>query len=335
MQISIICDTSGFGGIESHLLYLAKLVTQNDFECEVVFYQSLPEHPLVTLLEVADIRYVFLDGQVSSLNKYLIHLPPNSLVHAHGYKASILARTLCLLKELHCFTTFHAGESGEGLVRCYEWCNKKTAFLSHNFAVSEAIQKSLSVNCRLLSNFVFCSSTYLSRTRHTRLQVAFVGRFCRDKGFDRFCQLAKKYSDIDWHIFGSGELSHHIPSQENIIVHGCVKSMEDHWREVDLLLMPSRAEGLPLAALEAMSFGVPVLATKVGQLEHLLPKALLVESENWPELGQIIEHFQSQPSQYWLRYSYDMWRIISYRYSNTCRWPQLKRYYDLAFREAN
>ncbi|MCG7499922.1 glycosyltransferase family 4 protein [Vibrio sp. Of7-15] len=335
MRISILCDTSGFGGIESHLLYLAKLITQNGLECEVVFYQPLPEHPLVSLLEVIDVHCVFLDGHVSSLNRYLSHLPSKSLVHAHGYKASILARVLCLLKPIHCFTTFHAGESGDGLVRFYEWLNKKTAFLSHNFAVSEAIQKTLSANSRLLGNFVFCSPNYLSRTRHTRLQIAFVGRFCRDKGFDRFCQLAKQDFDIDWHIFGSGELTPHIPSQENITVHGCVKSMEEHWKDIDLLLMPSRAEGLPLAALEAMSFGVPVLATKVGQLEYLLPKALLVEGNKWQELGKVIEHFQSQPAQYWLRYSYDMWRIIAYRYSHTCRWPQLKRYYGLAFCEAD
>lgn len=335
MRISILCDTSDFGGIESHLLYLAKLITQNNISCEVVFYQPLSEHPLISPLELADIPYVLLEGNLNSLNKYLEKLPSNTLVHAHGYKASILARALCVLKPLHCFTTFHAGELGEGLVRYYEWLNKKTAFLSHNFAVSEAIQNTLDTRCKLLTNFVFCPSTYLPRSRHYRLQVAFVGRFCRDKGFDRFCLLAKQYSDIDWHIFGSGELSDHIPSQENVIVHGCVKSMDLYWKEVDLLLMPSRSEGLPLAALEAMSFGVPVVATKVGQLEHLLPQTLLVEERKWQEFGSIIEYFQFQEPHDWIRYSYDMWRIIAYRYSNTCRWPQLKRYYGLALGEAN
>ena len=41
-------------------------------------------------------------------------------------------------------------------------------------------------------------------------------------------------------------------------------------RAVDVLLMPSLWEGMPLAALEAMAMGVPVVASAVGGLKEII-----------------------------------------------------------------
>lgn len=46
--------------------------------------------------------------------------------------------------------------------------------------------------------------------------------------------------------------------------------MVGHWGELDLLIMSSRHEGLPLAALEAMAHGIPVAAFAVGGLTDLI-----------------------------------------------------------------
>ena len=42
------------------------------------------------------------------------------------------------------------------------------------------------------------------------------------------------------------------------------------WPQIDLLIIPSRYEGLPMAALEAMVRGIPVIATAVGNLPQLV-----------------------------------------------------------------
>jgi len=48
---------------------------------------------------------------------------------------------------------------------------------------------------------------------------------------------------------------------------GCIG---DYYQVLDLLVLPSLSEGLPNAVLEAMSFGVPVLATTVGGVEEVI-----------------------------------------------------------------
>ena len=51
---------------------------------------------------------------------------------------------------------------------------------------------------------------------------------------------------------------------------GLVPHPASFYKAADLVLLTSRAEGTPLALLEAMALGVPVAATRVGGVEDLL-----------------------------------------------------------------
>ena len=49
-----------------------------------------------------------------------------------------------------------------------------------------------------------------------------------------------------------------------------VSNIAEAWPQIGLLLMPSRAEGLPMAALEALAAGVPVAAARVGAMPDVI-----------------------------------------------------------------
>jgi glycosyltransferase involved in cell wall biosynthesis len=67
---------------------------------------------------------------------------------------------------------------------------------------------------------------------------------------------------------------------------------------MDLFVLPSRSEAFPLATLEAMSAGVPVVATRVGglpeQIEHLR-EGILVPPENPAALAAAIVRAYDDP----------------------------------------
>jgi glycosyltransferase involved in cell wall biosynthesis len=67
---------------------------------------------------------------------------------------------------------------------------------------------------------------------------------------------------------------------------GWVES-DDIWPDIDLLLMPSLHEGAPNAVLEALSHGVPVLASDIPEHVEILPQEDLLSTdqpEKWVEI---------------------------------------------------
>jgi glycosyltransferase involved in cell wall biosynthesis len=78
-------------------------------------------------------------------------------------------------------------------------------------------------------------------------------------------------------IFGTGTDRDHLASlvrhfglEERVQFTGYVEKMEDIWRDSHVMVLPSRGEGTPLATLEAMMCGRPVVTTDVGGNREVL-----------------------------------------------------------------
>lgn len=100
--------------------------------------------------------------------------------------------------------------------------------------------------------------------------VGFVGRPESVKGYDLALKTAKHFErnpDIRF-VFAGGNTK---PYQaENRIYLGFRSDIANIYQLFDCLILPSYAEGLPNVLLEAMSQGVPCVATRVGGIPSLL-----------------------------------------------------------------
>jgi glycosyltransferase involved in cell wall biosynthesis len=74
--------------------------------------------------------------------------------------------------------------------------------------------------------------------------------------------------------------------------HGFVDDLQERLGDVDLFVLPSRAENFPIAILEAMASGLPVVSTSVGGVPELVADGdtgLLVEPDDPAALAAAID----------------------------------------------
>ncbi|WP_413701785.1 glycosyltransferase family 4 protein [Psychromonas sp. KJ10-10] len=267
-KVWLLVDSSKSGGIESHIHQLAKGLQDHDQQPQVVFLRDYGFHPLKEQLRKDDIDTQTLSTGFMPLLKAITTQRPD-IIHTHGYKAGIMGRLAATILRVAVVSTYHAGEVPKGKLALYDKLDRLTAFLGkHIFAVSPQIAKRISVQTEIFDNFV--NNSEIKESEGT--QIAFVGRVSHEKGPDRFIKLARKLTEQQLYLYGDGpqlaELKQDLPT--NLHALGQQDDMASVWPKIGLLVIPSRYEGLPMAALEAMARGIPVIAFRVGALDKLI-----------------------------------------------------------------
>ena len=115
------------------------------------------------------------------------------------------------------------------------------------------------------------------------LLVGGVGRLTRQKGFDLLVEATRRLVADGWpvevRLAGAGrERDRLAAAAAGLPVHlaGFTDDVPGFLAALDVFCLPSRAEGLPLALLEAMMAGLPCLATAVGEIPAAVGGAALV-----------------------------------------------------------
>ncbi|MDF2152159.1 glycosyltransferase [Vibrio sp. CAU 1672] len=303
-EVWLFLDSLIYGGIESHVLELAKGLLEQNRSPRIVLTNQYARPLIWERAQQLKIPISFLadlaGGSCALPIKRLlvaIHRHQPSVLHTHGYKAALIARGAKLISRRipHLLSTFHAGETPSGKVWWYDFFDRYSGFLSdHCFSVSPTISAKLPCQAELLNNFVA-----LPDMNQAFEQFAFVGRLSVEKGADRFLDLAQAFPQLCFSVYGDGperaQLTERAPS--NVSFYGHQSDMALVWPCIGVLVIPSRFEGLPMAALEAMARGIVVFALEVGRLPELINHqqngfiapdmpALINELRNWLALAE-------------------------------------------------
>lgn len=145
--------------------------------------------------------------------------------------------------------------------------------------------------------------------------VGFIGRLVKEKGiidlFKAFNKIADRYPHLKLMIIGSqdaGErdtstkgqldkLIHTAGISDRVIFTGFREDIPELLRIMDIFVLPSYREGMPVALLEAMSSGLPVIATDIrGCREEVdATSGLLYKPGDIEELAAAIEVLINNP----------------------------------------
>jgi len=181
-------------------------------------------------------------------------LDPDNLVSRVYYK-TVLRRTVASCKAFHVL-------------------NKKSRMILESWHLSNVYYIPNGVDT---SKFKFTDSG-----KGEKFKVLYIGSLTYTKGVDILCTLIEKLSNSDigknlfFTIVGSGPFEDLVVSlsetDSNIQYISSVphRSLPKIYSSHDLLLMPSRKEGMPLVALEAQSCGLPIIASDISGLSDIV-----------------------------------------------------------------
>lgn len=262
-------DARQVGGIESHVINTVQALNAAGEPATVLLWKAYPDSAFSRKLVLSGITPGHCGGSFSGLMAMLARLKP-LILHTHGYKANIFGRLAARIAGVACVSTFHAGERGRFPVNAYQWLDEAMAGLSEPVAVSQAIAARLGPPVRVLDNFVAVPDHEIES--HESTNLVFAGRLSHEKGPDLFCSLAALRPHAgQWHMYGDGPMAANIAGTgAPVEAHGHAADMAGIFSQAGLLVLTSRNEGLPMAALEAMAAGVPVLAPRLGALPDLV-----------------------------------------------------------------
>jgi glycosyltransferase involved in cell wall biosynthesis len=297
LRLIAIMDTRIVSGPGRQLAALSARLIALGHEVTIVLFQRanrdltpyaayLTEHnvPHVVLNE----RYFADPKVIVRLKKILIQERPD-IVQTHGYKASCAVALLRLMGHRWPWVgCWHGATTEDRKVQVYHRLDRLALRLADRIVVMSAAQRELFAGLRFVSQIdnavvdlpsgLTASSAAAERMRR---RIGVLGRLSSEKGVDVFLQacsiLQSRGVSFDAVIGGDGpernkleELARSLGVHHQVSFSGPISDVGAFYRSSDLIVLPSRSEGLPNVLLEAIASAVPVVATRVGEVPSVM-----------------------------------------------------------------
>ena len=116
-----------------------------------------------------------------------------------------------------------------------------------------------------------------------RIRFGTIGRLVRAKAhgdlLEAFARVARELPEAELDIWGYGALQSEIEGRiaalglhDRVHYHGPASNPAEALRTLDIFVLSSISEGLPLVILEAMAAGLPIVSTRVGGVAEVAPE---------------------------------------------------------------
>lgn len=283
------------GGMENHVARLIERLPSERFAVSVlcpfespftdqlrglgaeVFITAMPDDPSWLSLQMASA---------------LVKAHSVDVLHAHLPNAHLLAGITGKLTAKPVLATVHGRQIPSNDLEVHRACGTQLSVVckqSYYHALSIGVNAN---QLHLIANGVDTERFHPSRVTHGSIRtrfgipdaacvVGFVGRLSWEKGPDVFLRTAltvhQKMPDAHFVLVGDGPMRGHLQAfieqfqlDSHVHLAGNQHDMPAVFGEFDVMLLTSHSEAMPLALMEAMASGLPVVATKVGGVADLV-----------------------------------------------------------------
>lgn len=115
-----------------------------------------------------------------------------------------------------------------------------------------------------------------------KFTVSYFGRFSEEKKPESFIEIANALKDVDiqFVMVGNGPLYDSVKAQcadyglgDKVCIPGFIDDIKPILKNSDVVVIPSRIEGVPIILLESLSMGIPVVGSRVGGIPGVIQDA--------------------------------------------------------------
>ena len=322
MQIAVIAGGLGTGGAEKQLIYFCLSLYKNGHEVSVysltrsdINERFLIQHGIPVYFFG---RYNFFLIRLLLLLYILLVKSPKLIISFHTYTNiySGLVGKILNIKSV-------GGVRGQ-VDRLFKIYGKFLSYIllsinsyllfNSQTSIEYATNKRIRINKKntilFLSNVIDIHDVQKYRNKiikkNKRLKAVFLGRLVKSKGIWDLLEAmqiigSKNRELIQFVIIGGGQEEKNIRqvafsnfSEDEIIFKGEleIEKVYEELAAADFFIFPSHSEGCPNSVLEAMAFGLPIIASSVGDIPLLIKHAesgLLIQPSNPRELALMIK----------------------------------------------
>ena len=259
-------EKGGFHRIDNLISIFKKWRSIINKTPEAVIHYNLPLSPAAIIRDYAFMKFAHKHG-----NKMVVHV--------HGGLYMNTENIPCLIKWL--------------LKDIFSWnipfivlSDRERDVLKNRYGTSIV---------HVLPNCVEIDETYCKSYNNEILTLGYIGRITTNKGMRELLEVCKilKERHISFKLAIAGAedaTTHFIQSFKELLVDsfkyvGIVSGEEkiEFLKSLDIFILPSYFEGLPMSLLECMSYGVVPISTRVGSIPELIKdnaNGFLIELKN-------------------------------------------------------
>jgi glycosyltransferase involved in cell wall biosynthesis len=299
MRILHLISSGGYYGAENMIVNLANGLTSLGHSNVIAVFQNL-QNPNLELADEAQKRGLSItvipcggrfDFRVPRLLRSYIREHNIDVVHTHGYKANFYGWLGTRRLDVTLVATCHNWTRGTAILRAYALLD----FLvlrgfQQVVAVSSEIAEELrklsipSERIRFIPNGVEIGADreeQFTPGTPRELVIGSVGRMVPEKGFQYLIEAAPavlaKFPNAKLLLIGDGpfrasleKLAEQLEIRSRIIFTGKQRDMKRVYDSLNIFVLPSLAEGMPMVILEAMEARKAIIATSVGSIPALI-----------------------------------------------------------------
>jgi glycosyltransferase involved in cell wall biosynthesis len=291
IRVLHLIDSLDLGGAQTAILAWLQEHDRGRFEIHLASMHGTPKSLFYERVRECKIPVILLSPR-RWMPLYFLRLPLTLLVgrydivHCHLFASNWLGKPFArffgvpvVVSHDHCNDSFRTGSA---LVQWIDRCANRLA--DQIFAVSGSIREYLMKFEKIPADKIrvvaygLPERLAMERRRDSPAKiVGGAGRLVPQKNFERFLRIARILQDIDsayqFMIAGNGPLDQPLRRRARELDIkmeglGVLTSLDRFYSSIDLFLLTSDFEGLPMTVLEALQRGVPVAAMAVDGIQE-------------------------------------------------------------------